>query len=544
MDREANIRKALDGLKSRKYKSIRAASRDTGVPHPTLIYCLKGGQSCRDSHVAYQACTPAEEEALIQWIKEWHSRGFPIRPEELRDMARHLILSRINSSGRNTISTYLTSHNWPSRFIKRHPDLKGLLVESIEKPRHTACTPETFKEWFDRFRENFDKYKPTPRNIYNIDETGFTLEDSEKAYVIIDKRLESTGRRVKAKKGELLTSIECASATGYAIPPMVIYKGEYLQHHWFEPSAPRDWVVATSPKGWTSNALGLWWLQNHFEPSTRPLDDGYRFLILDGHGSHVTPEFQDFCIAKRIILLCLPPHTSHMLQPLDVAVFSPLKHYFRRATERRLWLECSQFPKTEFLQTYSEVRPQAITKKNIQSGFRKAGLVPFELDKVLKRLPAPPQPASPNAMNSAFQIIPQTPRNQTDICKLENCLQDPGSVAVKAAKKIAKAALTFHAKATIAEAECDNLRAESKRMQEAASRKRKRVLGKEPRRVGEVLDLSREGEQGTNKRPRTQAREQTYRSPSPYHVEIDQEGLLELEDNGIGDCIVVIPRFS
>ena len=119
----------------------------------------------------------------------------------------------------------------------------------------------------------------------------------------------------------------------------------------------------------------------------------------------------------------------------------------------------------------------------------------------------------------------------------------PSSVAVKAAKKIAKAALTFHAKATIAEAECDNLRAESTRMQETASQKRKRVPEKEPRCVGEVLDLLRGG-QGANKTPKTQAREQTYRSPSPYHVGIDQEGLVELEDNGIGDCIVVIPRSS
>src|SRR5271170_1385657 len=47
-------------------------------------------------------------------------------------------------------------------------------------------------------------------------------------------------------------------------------------------------------------------------------DAGYRLLILDGHGSHVTGEFLGYCIQHKIVLLVLPPHTSHLTQPLDV----------------------------------------------------------------------------------------------------------------------------------------------------------------------------------------------------------------------------------
>ena len=101
----------------------------------------------------------------------------------------------------------------------------------------------------------------------------------------------------------------------------------------FHQNAPKDWIVATSPKGWTSNSLGLWWLKEHFEPAIQPLDNSYRFLILDGHGSHCTSEFQNFCNRQKIILFCLPPHTSYMLQPLDVVVSSSMKHYFRHAVE-------------------------------------------------------------------------------------------------------------------------------------------------------------------------------------------------------------------
>ena len=57
------------------------------------------------------------------------------------------------------------------------------------------------------------------------------------------------------------------------------------------------------------------------------IDIGYRVLILDGHGSHVIDEFLGYFIQHKIVLLILPPHTSHLTQPLNVAIFSPLKKY-------------------------------------------------------------------------------------------------------------------------------------------------------------------------------------------------------------------------
>jgi hypothetical protein len=50
-----------------------------------------------------------------------------------------------------------------------------------------------------------------------------------------------------------------------------------------------------------------------------------RLLILDGHSSYLTAEFDDFCKKNAIICLCMPAHASHHLQPLDVGVFSLLK---------------------------------------------------------------------------------------------------------------------------------------------------------------------------------------------------------------------------
>jgi hypothetical protein len=51
-------------------------------------------------------------------------------------------------------------------------------------------------------------------------------------------------------------------------------------------------------------------------------------LIIDGHESHCSLEFQDYCKENKIIALCMPSHSSHLLQPLDIACFAPLKRSY------------------------------------------------------------------------------------------------------------------------------------------------------------------------------------------------------------------------
>ena len=48
-------------------------------------------------------------------------------------------------------------------------------------------------------------------------------------------------------------------------------------------------------------------------------------LICDGHDSHISVAFIYHCMQNDIILLLLLPHSSHLMQPLDISVFGPLK---------------------------------------------------------------------------------------------------------------------------------------------------------------------------------------------------------------------------
>ena len=52
---------------------------------------------------------------------------------------------------------------------------------------------------------------------------------------------------------------------------------------------------------------------------------------MDTYSSHYQPDLIQFAKEHEIILFCLPPHNTHESQPLDTAVFGPLKQCGRNA---------------------------------------------------------------------------------------------------------------------------------------------------------------------------------------------------------------------
>ena len=73
----------------------------------------------------------------------------------------------------------------------------------------------------------------------------------------------------------------------------------------------------------------------------------------------------------------MPPYLTHILQPLDVVVFQPLKHYHAKALDVVVRDGCLQITKSEFLATIELVRRQALKKSTILSAFKRTGIVPW-----------------------------------------------------------------------------------------------------------------------------------------------------------------------
>ena len=183
--------------------------------------------------------------------------------------------------------------------------------------------------------------------------------------------------------------MECISATGIHLLPLVIYKGTNVQQQWFpkEMGAYKGWYFTAIKKGWTNDDIGLEWLTKRFLLSTRPTDPGQRrLLVLDGYHSHTTVEFIWQCFANKVQVLYLLAHYSHVLQPLDLSIFGPLKVRYRALLKERQSQsleESSVVGKRLFLEYYQLVRQYALSERNIRSGWRARGLWPVNISKPL-----------------------------------------------------------------------------------------------------------------------------------------------------------------
>ena len=63
-----------------------------------------------------------------------------------------------------------------------------------------------------------------------------------------------------------------------------------------------------------------------FDPATSEKANGLtRLIICDGYDNHITPKFVRFCMGNNIQVALMPPYSSHICQPLDVAYFGSLK---------------------------------------------------------------------------------------------------------------------------------------------------------------------------------------------------------------------------
>ena len=90
---------------------------------------------------------------------------------------------------------------------------------------------------------------------------------------------------------------------------------------------------------------------------------------------HVNIGVIDICRENDITLFCLPPHTTHALQPLDVAVFKSLKDSFAKSV-RALSFTKKNFvvTKREFARVVKHPLDHAFSISNIKAGFAKCGI--------------------------------------------------------------------------------------------------------------------------------------------------------------------------
>jgi hypothetical protein len=117
----------------------------------------------------------------------------------------------------------------------------------------------------------------------------------------------------------------------------------------------------------------------------------------------------------------MPAHTSHLLQPLDVSCFSPLKTAYGQEIAELARHGVFHVDKEEFLYIYPRVRTTVFTEQSIQSGFRAIGLLPAYPERVLSSLTIVRTP-SPPSIEAAWSA--ETPHTTQQLEKQARLVRD------------------------------------------------------------------------------------------------------------------------
>ncbi|KAF2180882.1 CENP-B protein, partial [Zopfia rhizophila CBS 207.26] len=222
--------------------------------------------------------------------------------------------------------------------------------------------------FFNLVRNFKAKHGITNKDTYNFDETGFQMGVSSTAKVVTGSEQRSQPKAVQPGNREWVTVIQGVNSQGWPIPPFIIFAGVYHLSCWYEDLLP-GWAITMSENGWTINEIGAEWLE-HFDMHTKNRTVGVnRLLILDDHESHESLKFQLLCKKKNILTLYMPSHTSHLLQPLDVGCFAPLKRAYREEVDKLVRNHIFHVTKLDFLPLFKAAYLASITESNIRGGF-------------------------------------------------------------------------------------------------------------------------------------------------------------------------------
>jgi hypothetical protein len=361
--------------------SYTQVAKKYGVDRRTLARRHQGQTQPRE--LAHLSIHPQHETELVQYIKGLTKRRLPPTRTIIRNFASDL-------AGKDV------SNSWVTRFLNRNAShLISRWQTGMDRKRHKADSAAKYSLYFKDLHDKMKEYNIEPTHIYNMDEKGFQIGSLGRSKRVFDKVLyNQKGVRAALQDGntQWVTVLACVCADGTALSPSLIFQSAAgaLQSSWVDAidSEKHSVFISSSPSGWTNNDIGLAWLKEVFERETRrQARSGYRLLLLDGHGSHETMDFINYCNDNKILLALFPSHATHTLQPLDVGMFKPLSEAY--STELSNYLQRSQgilpMTKGDFFPLFWRAWGAAFKPQTIRRSFEATGIHPPNADVILKK---------------------------------------------------------------------------------------------------------------------------------------------------------------
>ena len=355
--------------------TIRKAAEAFGVPKSTLGDRVSGkvARSAKPGPPTY--LTRLEEEELASFLICCAEIGFPRTRNQVLGLVQQIVQSKGISKS--------VSNGWWEKFNQRKPHITLRSPMSLAHARAIASDPDVINRYYSTLEDTLrnNKLMDSPSCIFNCDETGLPLSPS--SFKVVARKGSKNVSNVTSNSKSQITVLACTSAAGYAIPPFIIFGRNTYHPHLSNGEVPGT-MYGMTPKGWMTQKLFFEWFKQHFLkyiPSARPV-----LLILDGHSSHYCPEFVKLAAHEQVLVFVLPPHTSHLSQPLDRGCFSPLKSYWKRVCHKFHTANPGRnITSYDFVNLFAEAWSSAMTINNIIASFKVTGIYPF--DRLAIKLP-------------------------------------------------------------------------------------------------------------------------------------------------------------
>ena len=399
---------------------LRESARLYNVPLETLRRRVKGmvTMDCRPGPKT--VLTDEEEESkLAQYLLEMCDMGYGLNREGVMGLA-YSIVERTRRP--HPFKNGSAGRAWFEGFLRRHPKLTIRSPQSLSYCRAVSATKDTISDFFGKLGSLYGKLNLVlkPMQIFNCDETGITIV-FKPGKVIAEVGKKHVYAISAAERGKTHTVLSCVSAAGYVVPPMMIYPRKTQVPDKMREGAFPSTFFKSSESGWVNSELFVEWFLFFLKsiPPARPV-----ILIQDGHGSHVSIELIEIARENDVCLLCLPSHTSHILQPLDVGVFRSFKSNFNKACANYMKAHPGRVVTAEILASMvGQAYPAAFTPVNVLSGFKKTGIYPFNpssidvqqlapstaLSDKARCTTVPEQPTSVDGRRSSETTVPEQP---------------------------------------------------------------------------------------------------------------------------------------
>ena len=216
-------------------------------------------------------------------------------------------------------------------FLKRHSELSLRQPEPTSLARATGFNKTQIDRFYSLLKELIEQNNIPPEKIFNVDESGMsTVHKPSK--IIAQNCSKQIGKLTSAERGKTVTAICCMNPFGNFIPPFFIFPRKRRIPVLMN-DAPLGAKGCVSTSGWTDGGIFVEWL-NRFQKTTNASSENKVILILDNHTSHVFLAAINFARKNGIIMLSIPPHTSHKIQPLYIS--------FLKKAENLLWTRSRQ----------------------------------------------------------------------------------------------------------------------------------------------------------------------------------------------------------